>query len=283
MTDPLDQDLIKCQDMLLEKHPDHYYAALFTAQDLRPQVTALFTLLRDIRDIPRSSQEQQVIQTKLQWWQDELDRLHQGTPRHPATKILHQHCQNLIGSQSKALFDTLLDGVAMDIQYDAYPSKTELLILLRKLGGSSGELLGHFSGQSEEREAWHRPAILLEQLERNQDFLAHLAAGRLYLPLDQLERAGVTPQDLAQHPLENSVAEKVQSLISTTHEELLRDPQSLTGDLKGASASLTILLRLRLKQQQKQAQKPPLASTPLHPIQRLWISWRTARQFSTKK
>lgn len=279
----LDQELRKCQDILLEKHPDHYYAALFTAEEQRPLITALFTLLREVRDIPLSCQEVSVAQTKLHWWREEVERLHQGSPRHPATRVLLHHAPHRVGQQSQALLERFLDGVAMDIQYDAYPTNTELLMLLRKLGGSAGQLLGHFTApftdSGQESANWQQPAMTLERLERHQDFLPLLTQGRLYVPLDQLKDAGVTPEDLEPAPFRPTIELAIQTLLRETHAPDSLDLNTQLAGLQGARSALAILLSLRLAQRHRQINKATLDSMPLHPLRRLWIAWRTARQF----
>lgn len=82
-------------DASVEAHLDEFfatpgpsgYACLFTPQELRARVRVVCATHGLIRGVGQS-REAEIARTKLQWWQEELLRLSEDTPRHPLCVLL---------------------------------------------------------------------------------------------------------------------------------------------------------------------------------------------------
>ena len=67
-----------------------YLAWLFTPQEARARVAALFALEHEVLSPVRTTVEHDIVHARLGWWQDELQALAGGRPRHPLGIALAQ-------------------------------------------------------------------------------------------------------------------------------------------------------------------------------------------------
>lgn len=67
---------------------DFHYASFYVPAAARPALRALEACRREIAAIPHEVSDRGVAHLKLAWWHDELERLAQAVPRHPATRAL---------------------------------------------------------------------------------------------------------------------------------------------------------------------------------------------------
>ncbi len=64
-----------------------YFSLLYAPEDKRDIVLALYAIETEIRESAKSASHD-VAHTRLTWWRAETDRLINGNPQHPATRIL---------------------------------------------------------------------------------------------------------------------------------------------------------------------------------------------------
>src|SRR5262249_7775796 len=64
-----------------------YFSLLYAPDDRRDAIAALYVIDAEIRESARSASHD-VAHTRLQWWRAEVDRLVNGAPQHPATRVL---------------------------------------------------------------------------------------------------------------------------------------------------------------------------------------------------
>ena len=65
-----------------------YFSLLYAPEDRRDQLLALYVIDAEIRESAQSVNHD-VAHTRLQWWRAEIDRLANGSPQHPATRLLN--------------------------------------------------------------------------------------------------------------------------------------------------------------------------------------------------
>lgn len=181
-------ELEQCQALLVEHHPEYHLAALFSPIDKRRHATGLLTAIAEIRAIPRDCHETAVAATKLSWWQQECERLSNGVPRHPATRCLADHPT----LPTSPLWQDLLDAVAHDVRYDAYPGEAELDDLAQRLAHPVAGLLALL----DEANTDSRLHSLLARTSWLSRIHLHADTGRVYLPLDRLNTAALQPETL---------------------------------------------------------------------------------------
>ncbi len=65
-----------------------YFSLLYSPEERRDAVLALYVIDTEIRESAKSASHD-VAHTRLTWWRAETDRLVNGNPQHPATRLLH--------------------------------------------------------------------------------------------------------------------------------------------------------------------------------------------------
>lgn len=108
-----------CAERLADPADDLFYAVLFSPHDQRARVRATAALFIELEAIVTRFNDMHVARTKLAWWRDELERMRNGMPTHPATRLLAEQPGN---NADPALADLitgmeliLLEGPATDL------------------------------------------------------------------------------------------------------------------------------------------------------------------------
>ncbi|MEM7245131.1 MAG: squalene/phytoene synthase family protein [Acidobacteriota bacterium] len=114
----------------------------------------------------------------------------------------------------------VIDGMQMDLERNRYETAEELSLYCRRVAGHVGCLcLPVFGSQSEEG---RRFAMKLGEAFQMTNILRDVggdaAQGRIYLPLEELERAGVTPEEI----LERRASPRLAALLRRMGERALR-------------------------------------------------------------
>ena len=132
----------------------------------------------------------------LDWVEDQLDRLFAGTPRHEAFVQLAPTVQRF--GLAREPFDQLLAANRLDQHKSRYEDFDELMGYCELSANPVGHLvLAVFEASTPERVAASDDVCSgLQVLEHLQDIAEDAAAGRVYVPADDMEHFGVTADDL---------------------------------------------------------------------------------------
>ena len=258
-----------------------YYALRFAPPAQHDALLAVHALDRELDEIPDEVSDAGVGEVKLQWWREELQRAFDGRPRHPVSQALAPAIA--AHGLDRAPFDERLEGVAMDLAYDAYPSFRELTLYGHRSGGALAQILVAVAGGGGGAEARFAHDLgmaftLRHRLLRVRDD-AH--AGRIYLPQDELAAHGVAPQDL----LGASTPPALRGLLRQQAERITEFLDSAEGHLPpaeqhrlGNGMLLAAMDRALLAELAREDFPLLERRIELTPLRRLWIAWRTARR-----
>ena len=173
-----------------------YFSLLYAPAEVRESATALFVIDAEIRESAQSINHD-VAHTRLQWWRQEIDRLINGTPQHPAARLL-----NPGGESRRDEFAKLHESIAaadMDLARMTYVNLQELRAYASRSGGTITELLANLLAPADidaaTRAAANRMGVGVRLTEIVRDCRADAYGGRLYLPLDMLDGHGVVLED----------------------------------------------------------------------------------------
>lgn len=146
----------------------------------------------------------------LDWLEQQIDELYAGAPRHEVFRRLAAPVEAF--GIPRTPFDALLAANRLDQTKTGYADWDELLGYCALSANPVGHLvLAVFGASTPERRA-DSDAVCsgLQVLEHLQDVGEDAAAGRIYLPVEDMERFGCTPEDLlapvAGEPLRRLVA-----------------------------------------------------------------------------
>lgn len=198
-----------------------YFALLYAPPQKRDAVTALYVIDAEIRESAQSVNHD-VAHTRLQWWRQEIDRLVNANPQHPATRILSAQAD--FDRKQFARLHELLVAADMDLARMTYLNARELRAYCARSGGIVQELIamllaGPAALDEPARAAANRIGAGVRQAEMLRDVRQDAYEGRLYLPLDELEKAAVTLEDLRAR----QVSARVRTALAAFRESIAAD------------------------------------------------------------
>jgi len=256
-----------------------YYALLRCAPPQRAGLTALLRFHVQVRAIATTVSDLSVAQAKLAWWGAQLDAMERGTVEHPTLRALAPFAL-ASGLRAQALHG-VIDSVQLDLQQNRWMDRPALLHYAKTGSGqtlrNSAVLLG-LSGEV--------ALASVEQLGvglRLVSSIRHLgrdaAQGRIYLPLDALQRHGVTAAQLQQRRMEAGVATLLAEQSTLARQSIEQALAGLTPFARTQTAPLRALgaMALALLREIERADYAVLHQRiSLTPLRKLWIS-RTCR------
>ena len=271
-----------CRRLADSPGADFHYSLMGLAQAQRQALIAVQAFTLETTRIADECRDLGVACDKLSWWRTEVGRLFAGDPQHPITRALHPHLAAF--NLPEEYFREMLDGVAMDLEYDAYPSFTELTLYLHRLGSTPGlltaEILGYQDRRSTPRFA-HEAGGALLLFDRLYEVRRYAQHGRFYFPEDEMRRFGVGPGDLLAAQITDRVRQLFAFQADRIREYHRRALEQLTPADRYAQSSLLIRLELAmtlLAEMSGDGYRLLEQRTSLTPLRKLWLAWRLRRR-----
>ena len=259
-----------------------YFSLLYAPEDRRDRLCALYVIDAEIRESAQSANHD-VAHTRLQWWRAEIDRLVNGNPQHPATRILNDAAGTDRASFAK-LHETLV-AADMDLARMTYSNMRELRAYCSRSGGAiqelmAAQLLAPLPLDEATRATANRIGVGVRQSEILRDLRQDAYAGRVYLPQDQLTGHKVTLEDLREREVAPRLKAALREYRDAVAEELQTALTAVSAPLRPL-AVLAALHRSLLKRIAARDFDVATARVELGPIEKPWVAWRTARSLST--
>ncbi|MBF0176005.1 MAG: presqualene diphosphate synthase HpnD [Magnetococcales bacterium] len=183
-----------CQEVTRRSGSSFYHALRLFPKVRRRGMHALYAFCRSVDDIVDCCQNTDMARIELAWWREEMERTFAGVPQHPIAQEL-VWAQTVFALEPEPFF-AILDGMAMDLVGQRYPGMAELelycskvavavgQVALRLLGVAHSPLAGQFA---------HHLGVALQLTNILRDLAEDARMGRIYLPLEMLQRAGIAP------------------------------------------------------------------------------------------
>ena len=267
-----------CQQKAAHSGSSFYYSFLFLPPQRRQAITALYAYCREVDDVVDEIEDPAVARAKLAWWADEIDRLYAGDPQHPVTRALAPHLRAFDIRRDRLLL--VLEGMAMDLQQNRYLDYPSLARYCHNVAGVVGELSAGVFGASQERtyEYARKLGLALQLTNIIRDVGEDARRGRVYLPLDELQRHGVRVADLLEGryvdgylPLMRLQAQRARSVYAEALAALpAADRPAQRPGLVMAAIYATLLDEIEREDFRVLHQRVALT-----PLRKLWIAWRT--------
>lgn len=270
-----------CQNKAAPPGSSRYYSLMSLPEDKRRAVTALYAFCHEVQEIPVECQDPGVARTKLQWWRDEVQRLFEGRPRHPA-------CQGLAAAApdhrlAREHFVEIIDGVDMDVDRFSYPTFQDLALYCHRVSSMSclisAELLGIDDRQTLRYAHDLGTALQLTRIIRN--IRRDGGRGRIYLPLDELNDYGVRPEDLMAGRGSDNARRLIEHQVRRAHGYFDAALDNLPETDRYGQRSGIVLAELRratLREIEADGCRVWDRRIRLTPVRKLWIAWRTQRR-----
>lgn len=267
-----------CQQKAVQSGSSFYYSFLFLPPERRRAITALYAYCREVDDVVDECTDPGVARTKLAWWRDEVGRLYARKAQHPVTQALATAIEPY-GIEQRHMLE-LIDGMAMDLEYNRYPDFDTLKLYCHRVAGVVGLMSASIFGYADKRTLDYAPELGLAFQLTNiiRDVGEDARRNRIYLPLDELERFGVAEGDIqAARETDN-----FQKLMGFQIERALAHydhafAQLPAGDRKAQipGVIMAAIYRTLLEEIRDDGYHVLKQRTSLTPVRKLWIASKT--------
>jgi phytoene synthase len=267
-----------CQRKAAQSGSSFYYAFLFLPPERRRAITALYAFCREVDDVVDECTDPGVAAAKLAWWRHEIAALEAGAPQHPVTRALAPLAATY-GIRRERLGE-IIDGMEMDLHQSRYADLAALERYCYHVAGVVGMLAAGIFGYSNPQTLEYAKALgtAFQLTNIVRDVGEDARKGRIYLPLEDLERFGVPAADIlnARHTeaftqlmafqVERAEAQYAKALA-------LLPPEDARAQRPGLI--MAAIYRALLEEIRRDGYRILEHRVALTPIRKLWIAWKT--------
>lgn len=174
-----------------------YYSFLVLPKAKRDVIVAVWDFCRVVDDAVDLESDPAKASAALEEWRREVERVFGGTPLTKQGIALQTLAAPF--SLPREQFDALIDGVAMDITPQRFQTFEELEPYCLRVASSVGLICAEIFGYRDPvvREYARDLGVALQLTNILRDVGVDYAQKRLYLPVDDMARFGVTEKDIA--------------------------------------------------------------------------------------
>jgi 15-cis-phytoene synthase len=263
-----------------------YYAFLFLPAERRAAITAFYAFCREVDDVVDEVTDPGVAQTTLAWWRSEVAKAYAGEMNHPVMQALMPHARTFDIEPRHLL--AVIDGCQMDLDQNRYLDFHNLQQYCHLVAGVVGEVAARIFGQTQAQttEYAHQLGLAFQLTNITRDVGEDAARGRIYLPVNELQRFDVKAHELLKRGAapgtdEADFHQRFKALMQFQCERALRcyddalellpeaDRRTQKPGLMMASIYRTLLREI--------AADPLLVLTrrvSLTPLRKFWLAWK---------
>lgn len=272
-----------CQQKAAASGSSFYYSFLFLPKAKREAITALYAFCREVDDVADECTDINIARTKLAWWRNEIRQLYADSPQHPVTKALLPaiHAYKM----DEEHFLEIIDGMEMDLDQNRYTDFKQLQLYCYRVASVVGLLSVQIFGYANRNtlKYAHDLGMAFQLTNIVRDIGEDARRGRIYIPLDEIKKAGLSETDI----LHGHHSAKMQELIDFQIERAERfydkalnalpqeDRKSQRTGLIMAAIYRTLLREIK----QSGSQQVLNARISLTPLRKLWLAWTTWLKF----
>ena len=270
------------QDKAAQSGSSFYYAFLFLPAPRRAAITAFYAFCREVDDVVDEVHDASVAAAKLAWWRKEVAQAFAGQPQHPVTQALMPHA-SAYGIRPEHL-SAVIDGCEMDLSQTRYLDYPALQRYCHLVAGVVGEVAANIFGRSEATtvDYAHRMGLAFQLTNIIRDVGEDARRGRIYLPVNELQRFDVKAHELLKREAPWGYSERFTALMRfqverahLLYDEALAllpaaDRRAQRPGLMMAEIYRTLLREIEAGDFQVLHQRVALT-----PVRKLWLAWRT--------
>jgi phytoene synthase len=268
-----------CEDKAAQSGSSFYASFRFLPKPTRLAITALYAFCREVDDVVDETHDENVARTTLNWWRGEVGNLYDGTPQHPVTRALKPHVERLQLPREQLL--QIIDGMEMDLtqaRYNAFADLREYCYLVASVVGLlSARIFGVTDPATYVYAEKLGLAFQLTNIIR--DVGEDARRGRIYLPVDELQRFNVPAADVLAYRETDAFRDLMQFQIDRAqalYDEALAalpkaDRKAQRAGLVMAAIYRATLDEIRLDGPQKVLNQ----RLSLGGARKLWLAWKT--------
>ncbi len=201
------------QDKAARSGSSFYYAFRFLPPRRRAAITAFYAFCREVDDVVDEVHDPTVAAAKLAWWRREVSAAFAGRPSHPATQALLPLAAEHRIHESQLL--QVIDGCEMDLTQTRYLDFAALARYCHLVAGVVGEVSAGIFGRTRDATVAyaHRLGLAMQLTNIIRDVGDDARRGRIYLPVDELQRFGVKASEILQREAPWGYSERFDALM----------------------------------------------------------------------
>jgi len=267
-----------CQQRVAARGSSLYYSVLFLPPEQRHAVVALHAFSRELRDAVDEAADPGVAGAKLAYWRSELQAAMAGGPQHPVARALAATAR--AGAISETQLAQMVDGAQMDLDRNRYPDLAGLEDYCQQTAGALQQLCAKILGYTGDvtLEYARTLGVALRLTEIIRDVGRDARLNRIYLPLDELERFGLTDNDILQRREDERFEQAMAFHIARARQHHERAAALLPpADRRAQRAGLVLaaISRALLDEIAAFRGRTLKQSVTLTPLRKFWIAWKT--------
>jgi phytoene synthase len=267
-----------CQTKAAQSGSSFYYSFLFLPEDRRRAITALYAFCREVDDVVDDCSDPATARATLAWWRQELAAAFHGTPQHPVARAIAEIAPRF--NLAEPRLAEIIDGMQMDLDFNRYPSFEVLRQYCHRVAGVVGELSAEIFGYQDRRTLEYAAdlgmAFQLTNIIR--DVGEDARRNRIYLPLDEIERYGVSAADITASRETDDFRRLIEFQIERAlgyYREAFAKLPAVDRRAQRAGIVMAAIYRTLLDEIRRDGCRVLSRRTSLTPVRKLWIAWRT--------
>jgi squalene synthase HpnC len=186
-----------CRKLARSHYENFSVATWFLPERLRQHFANVYSYCRISDDLGDEVGDPMASLELLDQWETELDACYAGNPRHPVFVALRETIQKF--DIPKQPFSDLLKAFRQDQTITRFPTFQDVLNYCRYSANPVGHLVLYLCGHrdAERQKLSDFTCTALQLANFWQDVTPDYAKGRVYLPLEDLQKFGVSEADIA--------------------------------------------------------------------------------------
>lgn len=267
-----------CQQKAAGSGSSFYYGFLFLPEERRRAITALYAFCREVDDVVDDCSDAATARATLGWWRQELAAAFHGTPQHPVARALAEIAPRF--NLAEARVAEIIDGMQMDLDHNRYPSFEALRQYCHRVAGVVGLLSAEIFGYQDPRTLEYAADLGLAFQLTNiiRDVGEDARRDRIYLPLEEIERFGVSVADITGLRETDNFRRLIEFQIERAlgyYGAAFSKLPAVDRRAQRAGIVMAAIYRALLDEIRRDGSRVLTRRTSLTPVRKLWIAWKT--------
>ena len=273
------------QDKTAGSGSSFYYAFMFLPPPKRAAITAFYAFCREVDDVVDNVSEASVAAAKLNWWRQEVHMAFAGNPSHPVMQALLPHTREHRISETQ--LQSVIEGCQMDLDQTRYLDFATLRRYCHLVAGVVGEVAATIFGRSSEQtiDYAHTLGRALQLTNIIRDVGDDARRGRIYLPMDEMQRFGVKASEILMREAPWGYSDRFSALMrfqaeraQATYDEAMGLLPEVDREPQRPGLMMANIYRTLLREIEEDGFQVLHQRTSLTPLRKLWIAARTQWQ-----
>ncbi len=267
-----------CQQLTAASRSSFAASFRFLEAQRRQAITAFYAFCREVDDVVDEISDAGVARLKLAWWRSEVDALYDGKPTHPVTQALTESLQHFNLPREQLL--EIIDGMEMDLDQARYADFKALHLYCYRVASVVGLVAAEIFGYQDRRtlKYAHDLGLAFQLTNIIRDVGEDARRGRIYLPLDELERFQVPISDLLEGRYSDNFRRLMEFQIARaeqTYAQALAQLPACDRKAQRAGLIMAAIYRTLLEEIKRDGYRVLDRRIKLPSWRKLWLAWQT--------